>query len=118
MRAILIAASLALVGCGADSSSGASDAAAYAMAETAVHREFPNAVIAHPVINTVSGASVVCGYVSRTTPPVFPIAAFIWTTTGLEISRWGDERYAEFDFRARRACGANWVQPSRIPAVS
>ena len=59
-----------------------------------------------------------CGYVATADAPAFPRAAFIWTAESFEVSRWDDARYAEFDRRARKVCGANWVAPKRVPAVS
>ena len=115
MKALPIIASLALVSCGTNSSHGGARAAA----QSAVKREFgSDAVITSATVNGAQRVAVVCGYVATTDAPMFPRAAFIWTTERLDVSRWDDPQYSVFDSRARKICGPDWVQPKRVPAVS
>lgn len=115
MRVQSVMASPALSSCDGGNSSAAAEAAATA----AVQREFgANAVIASGVLNGAGRSAVMCGYVATAEVPVFPRAAFIWTTDRLDISRWDDPQYAGFDRRARGPSGPSWVAPKRVPAVS
>ena len=115
MRLLPIIACLALSSCGTSNSLAATETAA----KSAVEREFgTDAVIASRVLNSVNGSAVMCGYVAAAGTPVFPTATFIWTAERFDVSRWNDPQYARFDRRAHEICGANWVQPRRIPALS
>ena len=114
MRALIIIIGFALSGCGANTSPAPIKAA-----ETSVRREFgPNVVIANAVTGVWRGAPVVCGYVSSTGVAQSPTAAFIWTGKSFDVSRWYDRNFAQFDRRAREACGPDWVQPGRPLAIS
>lgn len=115
MRTFPIIVGLALSSCGVSNSATATDAAAKA----AVQREFgANAVVSSAVITGSPQSMAMCGYVASAEALAFPTAAFIWTAERFDVSRWNDPQYARFDRRALKVCGATWVAPMRVPALS